>query len=367
MTGTDLEVSLSVTVESEGRLPPSLVDCADLTKRLSAGKADACSLTLDAKGGTLVINGGRVEHRLHTLDVKDYPPVPVEPGGDKWHVDAQEFRSGLAVSILAAAAENTHYAINGVLIEADEQGSRLAATDGRRMAVVELKRRDGSFLGQTILPRNVATLASKLIGPKGDGLVEVFIKPNADDEPADLCIAGKDWRLFGKEVENRFPSYRDVIPSSHSRFTVKRKELLEVLDQVALSTNECTNCVRFDLGAESIRLSAGSATTGESSGVVPAEFAGGGDDRIITAFRPGYVEDALKSLPSERLVIDVEQNHHGPGDRQVSGRPAVLHDAESSAIRWLLMPVTLDLPPSPVTLGSNFNREEAEPALSPNR
>jgi DNA polymerase III subunit beta len=367
LSGTDLEVSLTVTVNAEGRLPPSLVDGAEFTRRVSAGKADGCSLALDATGGTLTINGGRVEHRLPTLDVREYPPVPVEPEGDAWRAEAQEFRRSLAVALLAAATEeNTRYAVNGVLLEADRNGSRLVATDGRRLVVVELNRRKGPFRGQVILPRHVATLTGKLIGPQGDGLVEVFIKPHPDGAPADLCVTGPDWRLFAKAVEGLFPAYRDVIPPSHSRFIVNRSELLEILHEVALPTDEDATSVRFDLRADGIRLSAGSAAAGESSGVVPAEFAGGGDDRIITAFRPGYVADALKLLPGERLVIDVEQNQHRPADRWVSGRPAVLQSVESSVIRWLLMPVALDLPPSRETLGSHFNLNDEEPAsISP--
>ena len=113
-----------------------------------------------------------------------------------------------------------------------------------------------------------------------------------EPEPADLFVSGPDWLLWTREPENRFPHYRDVIPASGSKFIVDRHQVLETLGEVSLATNADGQAVRLDLCAESVRVLARAPGVGESSGTVPAEFGGGGDDRIITAFEPTFLLDA---------------------------------------------------------------------------
>jgi DNA polymerase III sliding clamp (beta) subunit (PCNA family) len=249
-----------------------------------------------------------------------------------------------------------------VLLEVDEAGARLVATDGRRMVVIELDRQEGPFRGQAILPRGIALLVGKLIDRKSDDAIAVFVKPNSGakgkHKPAHLSIAGPDWLLSGEEPEGDFISYRELIPKSHSRFIVDRARLIDTISEVAISANgefNAVRAVRFDLMTESVKISAGLTWTGESSGTVVAEFAGGGDDHIIAAFAPTFLLDALKSLPDERVVIDVGQNRRSPDGDRVLDRPAIIQGLESTRIRWTVMPMNVNLPVSPETLGSNYD------------
>jgi hypothetical protein len=235
------------------------------------------------------------------------------------------------------------------------------------LVVAELDQHEGPFEGQVILPGTAATLIRKLIGRNDIDYVKLFIQANTDadgkKQPADLCVAGPDWILWFKEVEGHFPLYRDVVPRSHSRFVVDRRGFIDTVGEVAISTDVERKGVRLDLTADSVRVSARGAEGGESTGTVDAEFIGGGDDRIISGFNPEFLLDACKTLADDRVVIDVEQNHHSRPEGTVIGRPGLIYGADSPRIRWLLMPLNLGLPASRETLGSNFSTDEkAKPA-----
>ena len=194
--------------------------------------------------------------------------------------------------------------------------------EGRRLVVARLDRYEARFRGQIIIPARVARLVEKLAARESIPLV-LAAKPNTTDEgeklPADVYVAGPGWLLFTPEADGRFPRYRDVVPSSQSKFVVDRRQLIETLKEVALATSEDLTMVWVGLTPRRIRLSAKSPEFGESAAKLPARFIGGGDREIHTAFNPAYLLDALKSLDGEQVVIDVGQNGYGC-DEKVFGK-----------------------------------------------
>ena len=70
---TDLETTLSTTVEAGGMIPPAVARYTNLAQRIKTGKGDVCTLQLDLPGNALIINGGAVEHRVGLLELQEYP------------------------------------------------------------------------------------------------------------------------------------------------------------------------------------------------------------------------------------------------------------------------------------------------------
>jgi DNA polymerase-3 subunit beta len=361
LSATDGEIKLLTQVETEGHLPLCVVSCAELARRLKVSKGDTCTLSVRTRPPRLVVNGGCVEHTLPGMLEEDFPPIPDRHEGDAVALDAEEFRTRLAAVGHAMAREPSRYAINGLLLESDKHGVRLVATDGRRLAVAELDRYDTTFQGQIIIPARVVKLIEKFAARETVPLV-VAAKPNTNDKgeklPVDLYVAGPDWLLFTPEAEGRFPLYRDVIPTSQSKFVVDRRPLIETLQEVALASSHDSNMVRVDLTPRRIQLSAKSPEVGESVAKLPARFIGEGDGTIHAAFNPAYLLDALKSLDGEQVVIDIGQNGCGC-DGKVFGKPAVLYPYGNEATRCVVMPVNAGLPATRENLGSNYREDAA--------
>lgn len=365
LRATDGDLALFTQMPVEGELPACVVPCGELVRRLKASKQPTCGLTLSDNGEQLTINGGRVEHALQTLPVDDFPVVSSAYAGDAVTVDAAELCAALRVVGLAVAKEASRYAIDGVLLESDAKGTRLVATDGRRLVISDLHAVESEFEGRVILPGRLVRLIEKLPDKHTDYLVLSVARQkaeNGDEIPGQLFAAGPDWLLSTYEPEGRFPLYQDVMPRSHSKFAVEREALVESLSEVALATSDDSKMVRMDLLPQQVRLSAASAGVGESSAALPARFLGGGDAEIHTAFNPAYLLDALKSMAGDTVVIDIEQNGYGC-DHKVFGKPALLYAQDDPTTRWVVMPVNAGLPATRENLGSNFPEgleEEAE-------
>ena len=363
---TDGDLALFTQMPVDGELPACVVPFAELTRRLKGSKHPTCGLALSADGEQLVINGGRVGHTLHTLAVDEFPPVDDAYVGQTVTIDAAELVAASRIANLAVAKEASRYAIDGVLLESDTKGTRLVATDGRRLVVVGLHVAEGEFTGRAILPGRFVRLIEKLTDKHTDYLVLAVARhttEKGEEVPGHLFAAGPDWLLSTYEPEGHFPLYQDVVPQSQSKFAINRDALVELLAEVALATSDDSRMVRVDLSPQQVRLSAAAPGIGESSAVLPAKFLGGGDAEIHTAFNPAYLLDALKSLSGDRLIIDVAQNGYGC-DHTVFGKPAIIYTEHDPVTRWVVMPVTAGLAATPENLGSNFPKELEDEAES---
>ena len=355
LQATDGELSLFAQMPVDGSLPACVVPLGELSRRLKASKYPTCSLSLSDDGERLLINGGRVEHALQTYDPAEFPLVPSQLEGDSIEVAAAELVHAVKVTSHAVAKEPSRYAINGILLESNEKGSRLVATDGRRLAMVELCNA-GELDDQALLPHRFCRLIEKLTDRDTDFLALALHRKkaeNGDALPGRIFAAGPDWVLSTYECDGRFPIYRDIVPRSHSKFALERTQLLETLTEVSLATNEESRMVRLDLGPQELVLSAEAAGIGRSEAKLPNEFLGGGDAVVRTAFNPAYLLDALKTLDSDSVVIDIDQNGYG-SDGKVFGKPALIYDRYDPVVRWVLMPVNAGFEATRENLGSNY-------------
>ncbi len=369
---TDGEVSLLATLEADGTLPACVVPCRELIRRMQASKDPGAVLALRSRPQRLIVNGGRVEHALFTFPVDDFPPVPDRWQGEKLVIDPAELHEALAVASCAMARDTSRYAISGVLLESDAQGRRLVATDGHRLVTAELAQVDARFRGQAILPARLVKLVEKLTADEDVPLV-LAVQTNTTDKgdklPADLFVAGPRWLVACQEVDGRFPVYRDIVPASASRFAMARQPLVETLRQVMLATGDCTRGVALTLRPRSIELSASSPEVGSASAKLPARFLGGGDSVIHTGFDPKLLLEAVQTLSGDAVVLDVAQNGYAP-DHTVYSKAALLSEApnqggngaegnaaESSRVRWVVMPLNMGYPATREYLGTNFREE----------
>src|SRR5260221_13657984 len=89
--------------------------------------------------------------------------MPSTPQGKKLDLPAADLASKLAIAGRAVSSSPGPYRIDGVLLESDQDGLRIVATDGRRLEIAELSNRSGQLPGQVLLPRRLVKLPPKLV------------------------------------------------------------------------------------------------------------------------------------------------------------------------------------------------------------
>lgn len=171
--------------------------------------------TLAGESVVLALSGGRLALAGDDGAVR----LPILPGDDAgeltrpWTlplddaatvvVDAARLRSGLLAVRHAVASDESRAAMCGVRLEVGYTGCRLVATDGARLATVDLGGVADRDVGVTLPEGAVEALANGLDGAAGS--VQLDLTP-------DVCRIDADgWAVRAVAIQAVYPPYRDAL------------------------------------------------------------------------------------------------------------------------------------------------------------
>lgn len=286
-----------------------LVDHARLSA--VAGLFDgAVRLKHEEKRQRVVIRCGKAEHVLPCGDAGDFPPIQWDPDGEPGHAlvaPGEAWARGFAVASHASQDLN-RYGLNGVSVEKiDEEGLRLVATDGSRLAwsdvdcslpisVVKLPRR-------MLIPPGVARSMARAAGAGGLWGLRLGDRSAAwgpvdeDGKPADGL------RLWFRMLEGEFPDYRLVMPPRFKRtIKVDSGALASALKGVSLAAEDRNHSVDLTFEESRILLAARNAKGSEARAEVEAELDGA---PLRTGFNATYLSEALTFLGSGEVTLSL--------------------------------------------------------------
>src|SRR5436190_1236486 len=219
LTGTDLELTISVEVEVSGEgdgvviLPGRLA--SDIVRALPAG-----AVSVEVTDEEARISAARSEFSLRVLPVDEFPRL-TEATGDPVTLAGAELASALSQVVRAASSDDARPILTGVLLAAEAGGLRLVATDSYRLAIRDLPGTTVLSEGQHVLvpSRALQELARLLTGDE-----ELSVR--LGEREASFEVGGT--RLTTVLIEGEFPPYERLIPQAQpNRLTVGREVLLE--------------------------------------------------------------------------------------------------------------------------------------------
>src|SRR4029079_6052531 len=210
LIGTDSEVGIrheipGIEIEKEGEtlLPTSRV--ISVLRELSDEHVD-----LEVTDEAVWIRGAHSEFRLSAESAAEFPSVAGFNEDKYYAVVGKDFREAIRRTIFATDVESTRYALGGVELEPEAERISLAATDSRRLSVVELGCRSqgiaASDVPKPVIPSKAMSLIERSILSDEE---DVLIAVHANE--AIVKCGGST--ISSRLVEGRFPKYRDVIPA----------------------------------------------------------------------------------------------------------------------------------------------------------
>jgi DNA polymerase-3 subunit beta len=319
---TDLEAGLRYTVpqvevEEDGEALVPVGKLSDIVRE-SAGEQ---TISLSAEKDACVITGAGSRFRLLGYDPGEFPQVAEFEGDGDFQVPAETLTRLIEKTLFAAAKASSHYAISGILWEANGKKLQLVATDGHRLAVAR------SGLSSAAKGQVEAIVPSKfmnLLQRASAGSEETLAVSLTESQ---ILIRTARSVLVSSLVQGNFPKYSDVIPKESSRkATLNCEAFLHRIRQAALLTSDESKGIRLDFQPEQLTLTSRAADTGEAEVTLPVRYDG---DPMQIGFNPAFLLDALKVVDSDE--VDVEMN--------APAKPVVLRSG--SEFLYVLMPVDL--------------------------
>ena len=85
------------------------------------------------------INSGQSFFKILGLPEEEFPPLPKFEGAKTYTLKQAELKDALKKTSYAISTDETRYVLNGILCSFKEGKLTLVATDGRRLAMVDLE------------------------------------------------------------------------------------------------------------------------------------------------------------------------------------------------------------------------------------
>jgi DNA polymerase-3 subunit beta len=330
ITGTDMEVGLRnllpAQVKRKGTVTLNARKLYEIVREVAAEEV----VFKSTQAGWVEILAGRSRFKIVSLDAKDFPQLPLGPGGSEGtviRIGAGTLREMIDKTLFAVSSDETRFNLSGVFVGRAEGGTetlRMVATDGHRLAMVDRRVAETGAERGVIMPRKGLVEARKLLEEIEDGDLTVIVSSK------DARLSTGHLSFFMRLVEGEFPDYRQVIPSTtRAQARINRDDLLAGLRRISLLASERSRGVRLHLERGRLELSASNPDQGEASEDIEVAYGG---EPLTISFNARYLIDVL-AVHAEGEVVELALTDEvGPG---------VLRGSQDPDYTYVVMPMRL--------------------------
>ncbi len=296
LTTTDLDVGVSGVTEAqidrEGGATLPARRLATIVRELPAAEVQ---VEIDSKN-IASIRCGQSFFKILGLPEEEFPPLPRFDEAKTFSISQQALKDALKKTSYAISTDETRYVLNGILFSFKENKLTMVATDGRRLALVDLEMEfPRSHEADIIVPTKCVTELARLLGDEGD--VKMSVSENQ------VAFEIGPTVLVSKLIEGNYPNYRQVIPGdAKERVTLERELFLNAVHRVALLSSEKSNSVKLVFSKNNIEIAANTPDVGEARESLAAAYKG---PEFSIAFNPEFLQAPLRNLSNDEVYLDL--------------------------------------------------------------
>ena len=293
---TDLDMEGTVAVPAQATSKAAVTvpghTLHDIVRR--ARKGASIAFELSPGESRLKIKSGRSDYEIATLPATDFPNLERDEPFHEFSLGATLAARLFSKPRFAVSTEETRYYLNGIYMHAFQGKLRGVATDGHRLALVDIDLPEGADKTPgVILPRPFLDQAIKLVSG-AEGEVAIGVNKNQ------VRLKAGDVTLLSKLIAGDFPDYQRVIPEGKFTATVAKEELADAIERVTPMASEPGVKIEFKQGVAI--LSTSNSEIGRGADQIDAEYE---DAPIEIGFNAKYLLDILKQIDGEKAVINL--------------------------------------------------------------
>lgn len=296
MLATDLEVGLRSRCEAAvGKSGSLTLPAKKLFEIVKALPESDIRIEQDKNG--VKVAAERFDSRMQTLPREDFPTLPDAAGNWSATLPREALRTMIPKTQFAITGEDTRYFLNGALFVLSGDTLSLVATDGHRLALVQVPR-DGKK-GKTeeirvILPRKTLNELQRLLAEGEDD-----VRFEKGENHLFFEVGGRV--LISRVIDGQFPAFERVIPkNTDKKIEFDRDRLTSAVRRVELLSNERSRAVKFQIDQGKVEITSSSPELGEAHEVIMVEYDGA---PMQICFNARYVLEFLSAVETETVSL----------------------------------------------------------------
>jgi DNA polymerase-3 subunit beta len=294
LSGTDLDIAVSTEVAADVEAPGAITIPA---KKLSeiARELPPSPVKMAAAGEQRVtLDCGRSHFKILGLPRDEFPSFPAVRFSESWRVRSGELHKLISHTSFAVSTEESRPILNGVLWELRPEMMRMVATNGHRLAKMEIPIKSAAAPSSDLIVPPKALEQVRRLFPEEEEL-EVARGENH------LGFRSPLTSVFTRLIEGPYPNYDQVIPRDNDRVAVAdRASLMSALRRMSVIASDQTHRIRLSFNAAIVRFSVQTPDLGEATDELPIRFTG---DPLDIGFNANYLLEILRYMPTDEVKL----------------------------------------------------------------
>ena len=292
LSGTDLDIAVSTEVaadvDGQGAITIPAKKLAEIARELPSAP-----VKIGASGEQRVtLECGKTRFRLLGLPKDEFPTFPSVRFNESWQVRSGDLQKLISHTAFAASTEESRPILNGVLWEMRPGHMRMVATNGHRLAKMELA-----------IESARAPSADLIVPPKALEQIRRLFPAEEDLEIArgenHLGFRSPFTAVYTRLIEGPYPNYEQVIPRDNERVAITdRNALFQALKRMSIIASDQTHRIRLAFNSAILRFSVQTPDLGEAQDELPVSFEG---DPLEIGFNASYLLEILRYMPTDEV------------------------------------------------------------------
>ncbi len=326
LSGTDLDMAVSTEVDADvdaqGAITIPAKKLAEIVRELPSAPVKMTA----ASEQKVVLECSRSRFKLLGLPRDEFPSFPAVKFADNWRVRSGELQKLISHSAFAVSTEESRPILNGVLWELRPDHMRMVATNGHRLARIQVPSAGSAqqLTGDLIIPPKALDQIRRLFPAEED--LEIARGENH------IGFRSPFTAVYTRLIEGPYPPYEQVIPKDNDRVALADKEaLIQALKRMSVIASDQTHRIRMAFNAGMLKFSVQTPDLGEAQDELPISFEG---DPLEIGFNASYLLEILRYMPTEEIRLTFKAP-----ERAATVEPVGWQDP--AAFLCLIMPLRL--------------------------
>lgn len=251
------------------------------------------------KGEKLQVIAGRSKFELSTLNPDDFPQIVALENTCHFNLKTADFGKLISRTKFSISPEENRHNLNGIYLHKEDDMLKAASTDGHRLSVSAIPLKAKESIQGVIISRKTVLEIKKLLDVTEGEVVITFTANQVQFELGNVIF-------ISKLVDGNFPDYKRVIPSMDvNSFTVKRSDFIEVVDRVAVISDDKGRAIKLEANKNSLSCYVANSRVGSGKDEVDITYDG---DDWVAGFNSNYLLDVAQTLEGDQLKIYVNES-----------------------------------------------------------
>jgi DNA polymerase-3 subunit beta len=293
LSGTDLDIAVSTVIPAEidaaGAVTLPAKKLVEIVRELPNA-----AIRLTGTGEQRVhLECGRSKFKLLGIPKEEFPNFPPVSFDESWAVTSSDLQKLINHVSFAASTEESRPILNGVLWELQKGQMRMVATNGHRLAKMDLAVSGSGASAELIVPPKALDQVRRLFGPSD----EIAIA-RSDNH---LGFRSGSTVVFTRLIEGPYPNYEQVIPRENDKAcTVEKDAMAAALRRVGVVASDQTHRVRLAFSGGALKFSVSTPDLGEAQDEIAVTYDG---DALEIGFNANYLLEILKNMPTDEVRL----------------------------------------------------------------